>query len=165
MPNEPLAYEPPLFTVVAGIIGQGGRILICQRRKDDTFGLKWEFPGGKVLPDETPTAALARELEEELGVTAQIGAEICRTRHKYPEHAREIELLFFTAHLESPNVQNLAFEQIVWELPARLSEYDFLAADREIVERLAKGKMKFQSDASYDQMQIPRPDQNHRDSE
>lgn len=141
MPIEPRFNEPPLFTVVAAIIQQGGRVLICQRRQDDTFGLKWEFPGGKVQEGESPAAALARELEEELGVRAQIGAEICRTRHKYSEHAREIELLFFTARLESPNVQNLAFERIVWEEAGQLPAYDFLAADREMVARLAKGEL------------------------
>jgi 8-oxo-dGTP diphosphatase len=141
MPKSQDSNEKPLFTVVAAIIQHGGRVLICQRRKDDTFGLKWEFPGGKVFPGESPAAALARELKEELGVRAQIGAEICRTRHKYSEHAREIELLFFTAELESPDVQNLAFEKIVWEEATRLPKYDFLAADCAIVERLAKGEM------------------------
>jgi 8-oxo-dGTP diphosphatase len=141
MPNQPRSHEAPLFTVVAAIIQHGGRVLICQRRKDDTFGLKWEFPGGKVKDGESPAAALARELEEELGVKTQIGAEICRTRHKYAEHAREIELLFFTAELENLDVQNLAFEKIIWEEAARLPGYDFLAADREIVERLAQGEL------------------------
>ncbi|MBI3646518.1 MAG: NUDIX domain-containing protein, partial [Acidobacteriales bacterium] len=121
--------------MVAAIIQHGGRVLICQRRKDDTFGLKWEFPGGKVQENESPAAALARELEEELGVKAEIGPEIGRARHKYSEHAREIELLFFTAQLERADVRNLAFEKIVWEEAARLPTYDFLAADREVVTR------------------------------
>jgi 8-oxo-dGTP diphosphatase len=146
MPNQQQSHVAPLFTVVAAVIRHGERVLICQRRKDDTFGLKWEFPGGKVFPGEAPAAALARELQEELGVKAQIGAEICRTRHKYSEHAREIELLFFTAELENVEVQNLAFERIVWEAPARLPAYDFLAADRAIVERLAKGEMKLRGE-------------------
>ena len=141
MPIEPLAHEAPLFTVVAAIIQHGGRVLICQRRKDDSFALKWEFPGGKVFPGETPEAALVRELEEELGVRAQIGPEVGRTRHKYTEHARAIELRFFTVQLEVPEVQNLAFEKVVWEEAARLPAYDFLAADRGIVERLAKGEL------------------------
>jgi 8-oxo-dGTP diphosphatase len=147
MPIEPPPHEAPLFTVVAAVIRHGGRVLICQRRKDDTFGLKWEFPGGKVQDNESPAAALARELEEELGVRAQIGVEICCTRHKYSEHAREIKLVFFAAQLESPDVQNLAFERIVWEEPAQLPKYDFLAADREIVERLANGDINLASKA------------------
>ncbi len=142
MPIEPPLNEKPLFIVVAAIIQEGGRVLICQRKKDDTFGAKWEFPGGKVYDGEQPEAALARELEEELGVKARIGAEIGRTRHKYSEHARAIELRFFAAQIESAQAQNLAFERIVWEEPARLPGYDFLAADRGIVERLAKGELK-----------------------
>ena len=147
MPIEPPLHEAPLFTVVAAIIQHEGRVLICQRRKGDTFGLKWEFPGGKVHDGESPAAALARELEEELGVRARIGAEIGRTRHKYSEHARAIELQFFAAQLESVDVRNLAFEQIVWEEPGKLTAYDFLAADRGIVERLAKGDLTLESDA------------------
>lgn len=146
MPIEPPPHEAPLFTVVAAIIQHGGRVLICQRRKDDSFALKWEFPGGKVFPGETPEAALVRELEEELGVRAQIGPEIGRTRHKYTEHARAIELRFFTVQLESIHVRNLAFEKVVWEEAARLPAYDFLAADRGIVERLANGDLKLQGD-------------------
>ena len=146
MPIEPPLHEAPLFTVVAAIIQHEGRVLICQRRKGDTFGLKWEFPGGKVHDGESPAAALARELEEELGVRARIGAEIGRTRHKYSEHARAIELQFFAAQLESMDVRNLAFEQIVWEEPEKLTAYDFLAADRKIVEQLAKGELKLQNE-------------------
>lgn len=141
MPIQPAPHEAPLFTVVAAIIRHDGRVLICQRRKDDTFGMKWEFPGGKVKHGETPESALARELQEELGVRAQIGPEIARTRHKYTEHARPIELLFFTARIENVEVRNLAFERIVWEEAALLPAYDFLAADRAIVERLVKGEM------------------------
>ena len=142
MPIEPPPHEVPLFTVVAAIIQHDGRVLICQRRKNDTFPLKWEFPGGKVSAGEQPAAALARELEEELGVRARIGPEICRVRHRYSEHAREIELLFFTAQLESTEVRNLAFEKVIWEETARISAYDFLAADRGIVERLANGELR-----------------------
>ncbi len=146
MPNEPQPRETPLFTVVTAIIQRGGRVLICQRRKDDAFGLKWEFPGGKVLLGEAPAAALARELKEELGVQTRIGAEVWRTRHNYSEHAREIELLFFTAQLESVEVRNLAFERIVWEEFGKLPSYDFLAADRDIVERVAKGEINLEGE-------------------
>jgi 8-oxo-dGTP diphosphatase len=130
----------PLFTVVAAVIKRNGRILICQRRKEDSFPLKWEFPVGKVRACEAPDEALRRELKEELGVTAAIGREIHRARHRYPEHEREIELIFYEAELGSAAAQNLAFEQMVWELPEKLCEYDFLAADRELVLCLAKAR-------------------------
>jgi 8-oxo-dGTP diphosphatase len=124
--------------VVAAVIEQNGRILICQRRRGDRFELQWEFPGGKVQAGETPQQGLLRELREELNVTAQIGEEIYRTRHRYPELDRELELLFFAAALGPEPQSNLAFEQIVWAERARLPEYAFLPADRELVELLSR---------------------------
>jgi len=128
------------ITVVAAVIEQNGRILICQRRRGDRFGLQWEFPGGKVQAGETPQQALARELREELNVSAQIGEEIHRTYHRYPEIDRELELLFFAATLGAQPPVNLAFEQFVWAERARLRDYDFLSADRGLVERLSLTK-------------------------
>src|SRR5438445_13825539 len=72
------------ITVVAGLIQQGGQLLVCQRRRDGAFALKWEFPGGKVEPGETYEKGLRRELHEELGIDAHIGREAYRTAHDYP---------------------------------------------------------------------------------
>jgi len=127
-------------TVVAAVIEQHGRILICQRRRGDRFELQWEFPGGKVQPGETPLEALARELREELNVNARIGEEIYRTRHRYRELDGDLELLFFATTLGAETPANLAFEQIVWAERRRLAEYDFLPADRELVGRLSRGE-------------------------
>jgi len=126
--------------VVAAVIEQSGLILICQRRKGDRFELKWEFPGGKVQPGETPQEALQRELKEELQVSATIGPELHRLRHRYAEMDGEIELVFFAATLGQETMMNCAFEKMVWAERGRLPKYDFLAADRELVERLAKAK-------------------------
>lgn len=134
--------EPEMFTVVAALIQRDGRILICQRRRNDAFPLKWEFPGGKVKPGENPQQALARELQEELSVAVTVGPELYRTEHQYEEHAQQLQLLFFAARLESPDLMNLAFEQIQWAELARLGEYDFLAADRELIELLARGVLQ-----------------------
>lgn len=137
---RPRAAKSPKerLVVVAALIESRGRILTCQRRKNDAFGLKWEFPGGKVQADESPAQALARELREELGVEAMIGAEIYRTRHRYAELTREIELIFFAADAEETAMRNLAFEQIRWVRPRALSTLDFLPADREFVAKLAQ---------------------------
>jgi len=124
-------------TVVAAILEREGRILICQRRRGDRFELKWEFPGGKMKPGETPQQALVRELGEELNVSAQIGEEIYRAHHRYPEMDRDLELLFFAAVLGPEPITNLAFEQILWAEPKQLPRFDFLPADRELVARLA----------------------------
>jgi mutator protein MutT len=128
---------------VAALIAFEEQILVCQRRKDDAFGLKWEFPGGKVRPSESPKDALARELSEELGAEATVGAEVYRTRHRYSQLAREINLIFFVAKLAEPRaIRNLVFEQMRWVAPEGLRSLDFLPADRELVEFLASGKMK-----------------------
>jgi len=99
--------------------------------------MKWEFPGGKVRPDEAPEAALIRELEEELGVRATVAGEFCRTSYQYPEMPEPVELIFFRVNLGEQPPRNLAFEQIVWAEPRALPHYDFLEADREMVARMA----------------------------
>jgi 8-oxo-dGTP diphosphatase len=126
------------LVVVAALIEWAETILVCQRRKNDAFGLKWEFPGGKVQRGESPAAGLARELKEELGVDAIIGEEIFRTRHRYAELTREIELIFFIANAGKKDMRNLAFEQMRWVRPDELAALDFLPADREFVAKLAR---------------------------
>jgi 8-oxo-dGTP diphosphatase len=129
----------PIIKVVAAVIERGGRILVGQRRKSDSHGLKWEFPGGKVERGEAPAAALARELEEELGIQARVGKEIVRYAHEYPKRAT-ILLMFFNVTQFSGEPQSLAFERIVWEVPERLPQYDFLDGDVDFVRRLAAGE-------------------------
>jgi 8-oxo-dGTP diphosphatase len=129
-------------TVVAAVIERGDRrLLIGQRRKDDSSPLKWEFPGGKVREGESAEAALARELREELGVTLTKCAEMGRVRHRYADAPEELEIRFFAASVEG-EATPLCFEQIAWVLPKELGDYDFLAANRELVANLATGKIK-----------------------
>ncbi len=132
-----------MLTVVAALIERDGRLLICQRRKGDSFPLQWEFPGGKVRPNEALAEALARELREELSVEATIGRELHRTRYHYPEYADPLELVFLRADVGEQVPRNLAFEEIVWVSRAELNRYDFLAADREFIARLASGSLSF----------------------
>ncbi len=131
-----------MITVVAALIEQEGRLLVCQRRRNDSFGLKWEFPGGKVKPGESEAEALTRELSEELGVGATIGREFYRTRYRYAEQASEFELVFYSAAFDGRAAQNLVFEQIRWTEPATLTQLDFLPADRELVALLASGALR-----------------------
>ena len=125
--------------VVAALIEREGALLVGQRCRGDKLALKWEFPGGKVRPEESLEQALARELREELGVDAAIGLEIYRTRFRYSEISHELLLIFFAASIEA-EPQNLAFEQICWVERRHLESYDFLPADRELVKRLAAGE-------------------------
>jgi 8-oxo-dGTP diphosphatase len=129
------------ISVVAAVIERDARILICQRRSDDAFPLKWEFPGGKIRPGEEPEAALRRELEEELGVRATIGPEIYRTRHIYGDSQLEAQLHFFAASIGDAVPRNLAFEHIEWSGRADLAAFDFLEADRELVRLLTTNEL------------------------
>ena len=101
-----------------------------------------ELVPGKKKPGETPQQALARELREELGITASIGPEMHRTRHRYAELSEPIELIFFVADAAPNAVQNRVFEQIQWRDPHTLLELNFLPADRELVEKLATGDLR-----------------------
>jgi 8-oxo-dGTP diphosphatase len=130
-------------TVVAAVIERGDRrLLIGQRRKEDSSPLKWEFPGGKVRDGEAAEVALARELREELGVTLTKCVEIGRVRHQYAASPEELEIRFFAATLAEGEASPLCFEQIAWVLPKELGEYDFLAANRELIANLATGRIK-----------------------
>ena len=119
-----------------------GRILIGQRKKADSHGLKWEFPGGKIERGESPADALARELEEELGIQARIGREVVRYTWAYPRRATILLMFHFVTEF-SGDPQSLAFERIEWETPQRLPDYDFLEGDLDFVRRLASGEFTF----------------------
>ena len=87
--------SPRRVLVVAAVMRRADRILIGQRKHSDRHGLKWEFPGGKLEPGETPRAALRRELEEELRVQARIGEEIGRYECNYPGRTPIVRLAGF----------------------------------------------------------------------
>jgi len=130
-------------TVVAAVIERGDRrLLIGQRRREDSSPMKWEFPGGKIRNGEAPEAALARELREELGVTLTKCVEMGRVRHQYQGAADELEILFFAAAIADGEAEPLCFEQIAWVLPKELFVYDFHGANRELIANLATGRIK-----------------------
>ena len=123
--------------MVAGLIERDGHILIGQRKKGDRHANKWEFPGGKVEQDEDPKTALARELSEELAIHAEIGQEILRYEHIYP-NGTLILLIFCRVDSFTGEPVNNAFQQILWEKAERLPNYDFLDGDTDFVRRLAR---------------------------
>ncbi len=126
--------------VVAALIVQDGKILVCQRTRHQTMPLKWEFPGGKIEEGEQPRSALQRELEEELRVNATIGDEVARIRHEY-RRGSSVELRFFVVRKYAGELENRIFRDMQWAQPAELLSYDFLEADLKLVSDLATGKL------------------------
>jgi 8-oxo-dGTP diphosphatase len=129
--------------VSAGIIHRNGQVLVGQRRSADRHPFKWEFPGGKVEPGETPQQALVRELWEELHIEASIGTELARYEHDYPSGSR-VHLLFFAVPRFSGEPTGQVFEQIRWVDLSELPELDFLDGDFDFVRRLARGDFQNQ---------------------
>ena len=114
------------------MIESNGRILIAQRKRPGRHPLKWEFPGGKVEPEETPEKAVVRELEEELAIQVRVGPEITRYEFQY-EGRWPIMLMFYRVEEFSGEPKNLNFEQILWVPRERLGDYDFLEGDAEFL--------------------------------
>ena len=123
--------------VTAAIIRQEGRILLVQRPDHAPMGGLWEFPGGKVEPGETPEAALARELAEELGITVAVGPRYHVTEHRYPG-GPNVRLLFYPCTITGGTPQLLWGQACRWVAPADLPIYPTPAADQEVVARLAR---------------------------
>jgi 8-oxo-dGTP diphosphatase len=111
---------------------RNGRVLVCRRAADQAHPLEWEFPGGKVEPGEDPRAALARELGEELGIRARVGAEMARYPYRYPGRP-PILLVFYRVDGWDGEPRNLVFAGLEWAAPAQLETYDFLAGDVEFL--------------------------------
>jgi 8-oxo-dGTP diphosphatase len=126
--------------VVAALIMQDGKLLVCQRTRHQTMPLKWEFPGGKIEEGEQPRDALRRELDEELGIQATIGDELARIQHEYPNGGM-VELRFFVVHEYEGELENRIFKDIQWAKPRDLPTFDFLEADLTLVKDLAAGKL------------------------
>ena len=124
--------------VVAALIWEEGRFLICQRPAHKARGLFWEFVGGKVEPGETKPEALIRECREELGVTVAVGDVFMELTHTYPDLT--VHLTLFHAKIESGTPQLLEHNDIRWIRAEQISQYDFCPADEEILQALQNGK-------------------------
>ena len=131
---------PALRFVAAALIVHDGKVLIGQRRPDQPMALLWEFPGGKIEAGESPEQALARELDEELGIRATIGSRVTHVRHNY-RHGGAVDLQFFSVVEFSGEILNRIYHQVKWVRLEDLRGYDFLAADRGLIRDLAAGKL------------------------
>ena len=126
--------------VVAALIVRGDEILCCQRTEHQALALKWEFPGGKIEAGETPPEALHRELDEELGINAEVGREITRILHTY-QNGNSVNLHFFIVERYQNELQNRIFRDVRWVKRSDLPTLDFLDADKQLVRQLAAGDL------------------------
>ena len=131
-----MTVEQKELRVTASLIRHQGRILIAQRQNSGRFANKWEFPGGKIDPGETPPQALRRELEEELGICVEIGGLYSETLYRY-EYGQIRQYTYWVELSALPDGLQLHEHQaIAWVTPAELSQYEFAGADCAVLERL-----------------------------
>lgn len=126
--------EKKVTEVVAALIRDGDRFLICQRPAHKARGLLWEFVGGKVEPRETKEQALVRECQEELAVTISVGKVFMEVDHIYPD--LHIHLTLFNAVISKGAPQMLEHNDLRWITPEEIPQYEFCPADEEILRRL-----------------------------
>ncbi|KRD81753.1 NUDIX hydrolase [Bacillus sp. Root147] len=122
--------------VMAAIIKDENRLLIAKRHSKDPLGGKWEFPGGKIEPGETPQECLVREIKEELGVEVKIGPFYDDNVYSSQDH--DIHLLFYWAGIINGEVIPVVHDDLKWTTIEELANFDFAPADIPIVKRLMK---------------------------
>ena len=120
--------------VVAALIWQGDKFMICQRPAHKARGLLWEFVGGKVEPGETKEQALIRECQEELAVTLSVGDIFMDVIHEYPDLT--VHLTLFNATIAEGEPVMLEHNDIRWITSSEIPNYDFCLADEVILERI-----------------------------
>ncbi len=120
--------------VVAALIWDGAKFMICQRPAHKARGLLWEFVGGKVEPGETKEQALIRECREELAVTVSVGSVYMDVLHEYPDLC--VHLTLFNAVIAQGEPQRLEHNDIRWITPGEIGQYAFCPADEEILAKL-----------------------------
>ena len=125
--------------VVAALIWDNDKFMICQRPAHKARGLLWEFVGGKVEAGETKEAALIRECQEELAVTLSVGDVFMEVVHEYPDIT--VRLTLFNAYIAEGVPQKLEHNDIRWITPAEIPQYDFCPADVEILDKIMELKV------------------------
>ena len=122
--------------VVAALIWDGSKFLICQRPAHKARGLLWEFVGGKLEPGETMEQALIRECQEELDITVQVGGIYTQVIHEYPDI--KIRLTLFHCTIAEGTPKMLEHNDLTWIHPSQIPEYDFCPADTDILAMLRR---------------------------
>ena len=128
--TDPASPRRPI-PVACALIERDGRILVAQRPPGKKLALKWEFPGGKIEPGESGPVALARELQEELGIDVTVGRELASVMHDYGETV--IELRSFLCRLQRGEPHPHEHVAVRWCTPGEIAALDLAAADRPVL--------------------------------
>lgn len=123
-----------IVEVVAALIWDNDKFMICQRPANKSCALLWEFVGGKVEPGETKEQALVRECREELGVTLSVGEEFVDVVHQYPDIT--VHLTLFNATIVDGVPRKLEHNDIEWITTAEIPNYKFCPADTVILKKI-----------------------------
>lgn len=123
-----------MVEVVAALIWDENRFMICQRPAHKARALLWEFVGGKVEPGESKEQALIRECREEIAVTLSVGSIFMDVIHEYPDIT--VHLTLYNATITEGSPQRLEHNDIEWITPQQIPHYNFCPADKEILERI-----------------------------
>ncbi len=125
-----------MVDVVAALIREGERFLICKRPAHKARALMWEFPGGKVESGESPEEALIRECAEELDIRLSVGKLYMKVFHEYPDLT--ISLSLYEAVIASGTPENKEHEALAWIRPQDIPLYEFCPADIDIIDRIRR---------------------------
>ena len=125
-----------MVEVVAALIWDKDKFMICQRPANKARALLWEFVGGKVEPGESHRDALRRECMEELGVKVEVGDVFMQLVHEYPDIC--VELTLYNASIRDGVPQKLEHNDIQWITPSEIPNYDFCPADEEILKEITR---------------------------
>jgi 8-oxo-dGTP diphosphatase len=131
-----LKKKPSIRVVAAALYDGTGRVLIAQRPAGKHMAGRWEFPGGKIAAGESDEQALARELEEELGVQLRSGRALMALTHEYEEYRVELAMWVVDGYDGEP--RGLDGQSLRWVEPAVLLDEDMLEADRPFIEALQR---------------------------
>lgn len=125
-----------MVEVVAALIWDNDKFMICQRPAHKARALLWEFVGGKVEPGETKEQALIRECQEEIAVNLSVGEVFMDLVYEYPDIT--VHLTLFNSSIANGVPQKLEHHDIQWITPAEIPNYDFCPADKEILSAITK---------------------------
>ena len=129
--------------VVAGLILQNDKLLICQRPNFKDHPLKWEFPGGKIKNDETNEEALIREINEELSINIINYEELISYNFNYKDLNKKVFIYFYLVNNFSGKVLNNFHKELKWIEIKDIREYDFLEGDLKIIDHISSNDFKY----------------------